>query len=234
MARKTSFFPFTDSGLLAWSSNLSNRINADPGAFGISPLVAANYASLHEIYADAYLAASDLGRRCKVIVAQKNIARANLKQAARQIVATVRGTPSVTIEQKLELGITIPRSPTRIGPPESAPSIIILSVVGHRVRIRLMDAQAPRRGRAPGIEGACVFSHAGEEHPTQISDWTFNGTFSRMEFDLNFPSALAPGTKLWFTAFFYNPRNERGPAAEAISTHLQGGSAPPKGMALAA
>ncbi len=36
---------------------------------------------------------------------------------------------------------------------------------------------------------------------------------------------ICPGSKIWLTAFFFNPRAMSGPAATPVSTYLPGGAA---------
>jgi hypothetical protein len=46
-----------------------------------------------------------------------------------------------------------------------------------------------------------------------------------MSISVVFPASVAPGSKVWLTAFFFNPRALSGPAATPVSTYLPGGAA---------
>jgi hypothetical protein len=62
-------------------------------------------------------------------------------------------------------------------------------------------------------------------NPTEQGDWKFEGNVTRTSMDIVFPPATAPGAKVWFTAFWFNPRLQAGPAATPVSTNIPGGGA---------
>ena len=112
MANLTStMFPNTDTGLLAWSLNFSTLITATPTAYGLTSAQATAYAAAHSTFATA-LMACDPNSRNKTSTAAKNAARANLKTQAKLLSNMVNGTASVTVAQKIELGIP-PRTEKR-------------------------------------------------------------------------------------------------------------------------
>jgi len=224
MASTTSFLPNTDAGLLAWSLNFKTLITSAPTTYGLTASLATAYGTLHDSYATA-LAAADPAIRTKTAVANKNSARTALKNNARLLNDLVQGTASVTDGQKLELGLTVRATPTPIPPPSSAPGLDVLSVSGWTVKIKLHDSDSTaKRGRPAGVIGAAVFSFVGAEAPTDIAAWRFEGNTGRTKLDVAFPDTLAPGAKVWLTAFWFNGRKQSGPACAPVSTNLQGGS----------
>src|SRR5438067_1011799 len=103
--------------------------------------------------------------------------------------------------------------------------MVVLSVFAWTVRIRLYDiASVAMRGKPPGVNGAAVFSHVGETAPTDIGAWQFQGNTGKTNMDVVFPNTIAPGAKVWLTAFWFNGRKQSGPACNPVSTNLQGGS----------
>jgi hypothetical protein len=234
------FLPNSDTGLLRWSANFSSAINADPGSVGLTALLAANYASLHADFASK-LAACDPNIRNKAGVVAKNTSRENLKNDARLLARLIYGTASVTDTQKASLGLNVRKNPTPIPRPENPPVIGIVSVRGWTVTIKLQDhASGDRRGKPPGVQGASVFSYSAPPGPAatppaDLAEWTFEGNFGKTRIDLNFPSALPPGTTVWLAAFWFNPRAQAGPVCPPVSTNLQGGAVANSGsLALAA
>jgi hypothetical protein len=226
------FMPNTDGGLLGWSLNFRNLIQANPLSVGLTPALAAGYGVLHDNYATAY-AAAEPSIRSKFSVAQKNAARTELKNQARLLANLIRGTASVTDAQKVELGLTVKKSGSPIPPPDAAPGLSVISVSAWNVRIRLRDTSGLRSMPA-GVSGASFFSFvapAGSPSatPSDLSDWKFQGNTGRTRLDVTFDSALPPGAKVWLTAFWFNGRKQRGPICTPVSTNLQGG-----GVALAA
>jgi hypothetical protein len=217
-----SFLPYTDPGLLAWSLNFSTRITATPTAFGLTAALASSYAGLHSAYAAA-LADCDPNTRSKALVIAKNQARANLKANARLLSNLVQGTASVTDAQKSELGLNVRKQPTPIPPPTQAPVLTVEKVSGWTLSIRLKTVQGGTRGRLAQTLGAAVFSYAGENPPTDISQWTQQGLVGKAMFDVVMSNELPPGTKVWLTAYWFNGSKESGPACPPVPTYIQYG-----------
>jgi hypothetical protein len=66
-------------------------------------------------------------------------------------------------------------------------------------------------------------SYAGDAPPTALSDWSYEGSTGRTIVDVIIPSSVAPGTKVWLSAFWFNSRNQSGPASSPIETYTLGG-----------
>lgn len=71
--------------------------------------------------------------------------------------------------------------------------------------------------------GANVYSYVGAIPPLDITQWTFKGQPTRTQFEVEFPNDVTPGTKVWFTAAWYNPRGELGALVAPVSTYTQFG-----------
>lgn len=222
-------FPSSDGGLLAWSANFLALITDTPTAFGLVAGDAAAYGLVHDVWAAA-LAACDPAQRNKTATVAKNAARANLKNAAILLANKVYSTSTVSDAQKVELGIPPRSAPTTVPVPASAPVMEVISVSDWTVRMRLRAAGGVSRGKLPGTAGASVFSYVGPTPPTDIASWKFEGNCGRVtRIDVAFDNALAPGTKVWLCAFWFNGRKQSGPACTPVSANLPGG-----GVSLAA
>jgi hypothetical protein len=220
----TGFLPRKDAALLAWSLNFSGLISSTPTAFGLTTAQATAYAALHSSFATA-LAAADPAVRTKSAVATKNAARAALKANARLLAKLIEGTASVTDSQKLALGLNVRAAPAPIPPPATAPGLDVISVSAWTVKIRLHDtASSAKRGKPPGVIGAAIFTYSGTTPPADIGSWQFEGNTGRTTIDISFPNTLAPGAKVWLTAFWFNGRKQSGPTTTPVSTNLPGGS----------
>jgi hypothetical protein len=217
-----SFLPDRDSLLLAWSLNFSTRITATPTAFGLVAAQATAYAAVHAAFAAA-LAAVDPNERSKSLVAAKNTARDNLKIQARALAKIVDGTLTVTPAQRLELGLNVRKTSTPIPVPASAPFIETRERYGTTVIIRITDGSG-RRTRLNGTQGARVYTFVGNTPPSDPQLWTDEGQATRADVELEFPAETAPGTTVWMTAAWYNPRGQLGPACTPVSTVLAGGA----------
>lgn len=220
----TLAFPKSDTGLLQWSQNVLNLITPAPATWGLVIGDVTSYTALHDAYATG-LAACDPPIRNKPAVVSKNLARNNLKIGATTLANKIYATPTVTDAMKVQIGMPPRQSPSPIPAPSTYPTIKIISTTGWTVRIRLLDGEGGKRGKAPGTAGAAVFSAVGETAPGNIEDWTFQGNVGRVTaIDIPFPTNLAAGTKVWFTSFWFNGRKQSGPASQPISANLPGGS----------
>ena len=218
--------PRKDDALLAWSANAKTLITATPTAYGLTAAFATQYGGIHDLFATA-LAACEPGVRTQAAVAAKNTARANLLEQIRLMTNLVNGTATVTDAQKITLGITVRAQPSPQPPPSSWPILTVKSSYGTMVTLGLGSSDpGSKRGRPAGVFGASVFSFVGAEAPSDISEWKFEGNTGRTQLTVTFPSDTAPGTKVFFTAFWFNGSKASGPACAAISTNLPGGSVP--------
>jgi len=104
----------------------------------------------------------------------------------------------------------------------------VLFVTGWTVKIRLHNADSiSKRGKPPGVIGASLFIYSGEagaEPPTKLGAWKFECNTGRTRVDLLFPSTLAPGSKVWIAAFWFNGHKQSGPLSVPVGVHLQGGT----------
>jgi hypothetical protein len=223
----TDFLPSREAELVTWSLNFKTRITAAPLPIGLSVIQATAYGALHDSFVTAYNAATNDGTNSRSATVAKNAAKKLLIANARLLAGIVQRFPGTTDTQRSELGLTVKDvEPTPIPPPANAPALEIVSTIGNTVRIRLKDIANPsRRGRPPGVDGAAIFSFVGAVAPTEESDWTFQGNTPRTSVNVTFPGATPPGAKVWFTAFWFNPRKQSGPAATALGINLPGGAA---------
>ena len=113
---RTSFIPSTDRGLVSWSKNLVDQITSQAGHFGVPPLRLAALAQRQAEFAQAQAAVAQTETRSKAATSVKNQARATLLADVRGVVARVRADESLTNDQRITLGLSVPR-PRRWPPP---------------------------------------------------------------------------------------------------------------------
>src|SRR5688500_457350 len=102
---RTSYFPSTDSSLLAFAANLVARLSAAPQDYGVSPQQAADLAARQQALAAAQARVSEPATRTRPNIADRNDAREAFKAEARRIVSIIKGQPDVTDAQRLALGL---------------------------------------------------------------------------------------------------------------------------------
>jgi hypothetical protein len=154
----------------------------------------------------------------------KDLARADLEPYCRQLARAIQGTLTVTDQQRFDLGLTVrDTDPSPIPPPALEPEIDIVAVSGNTVKLRLHEKGNPaRRGKPAGVDGAALFSFVGASAPTDEAAWKFEGNTPRTVINITFPPGTAPGARVWFTAFWFNPRKQGGPPATAVGTNIPG------------
>lgn len=220
-----TYLPASGSGLKNWADNFAEQIAKDPPALGLTAEQVTAYTALQTDYAAKYAASVHPDTRGPASVLAKNIAKKALAAESRKLAMQVTNYPGVTDETRQALGLSVhDNEPTPVPVPETSPVIQIESVVGNRVTLRLRDADGSRRGRPPYVTGATVFSYVGEAAPGDISAWTFEGNIKDTVTVIDVPSTVAPGSKVFFTSFWRNNRDESGPATPPVSTNVQGGT----------
>ena len=219
--------PRTDAKFLNWSANFGDLIAADAAGYGLSDKQAADFNALLTAFRASYAKAVEPGTKTTVAVAQKNADRDALRLAARRLVSIIDGQANVTDAQRVALGIVVrDASPTPVPRPSNPPLIEVQQTVGNSVTIRLLDSRdTSRRGKPAAAIGATVFSFVGDVAPAEENGWTFEGNTSKTTLTVQFAQLLPPGTKVWFTAIWYNRKAQSGPPAAPVTCNLPGGSA---------
>jgi hypothetical protein len=224
MAR--SFLPNHQNELLLWSSAFSAGISAMGESIGIDPQQQADYAQLHAQYAAALSAALAPDSRTRGSVTTKNLARAALKLEARRLARIVNAHPSVTDQQRANLGLSMRggggASPA-IHSPDEVPLVVILATSGRIVRVQLCRLGSIRRGRPPTAQGATIFTFVGDAPPIPPMGWSFVRNTSRTSLDIVIGPSVPPGSQVWVAASWYSPRGDNGPMSLPVSTYIGAG-----------
>jgi hypothetical protein len=217
-------FPKKDSLLVAFSSNFNDRIVAEPATFSLSAAQAALYTPLHTSFVDSYNAvveAREAGTRSKSLVQIKDQAKFDLLRYGRELYKLVQASLTVTDANKTLLGVkVIDRSPTPVPAPNAAPEIKVTSVYGRDVRLSIKDASGTRKGRPIGVVGCSLYSFIGPSAPTTNDGWKSEGNITKNDILVKFAESVTPGTKVWFTGFWYSLRGLSGPECTPISAHI--------------
>jgi hypothetical protein len=222
------YLPRTDQGILDWTANFSAKISVTAGNYGLTPEKVTAYEAKQTAYAAAMAVVGDPAQRTRVTIAAKNAARADLIAMTRLLVSIVEGDASLTDAQRIDLGLTVRKTPAPVPVPADAPRIDLLGMNGRALTIRLHDGGGTGRGKPADVNGASVFTAVGESAPANLSDWTFQFNTGRTEAVIPFEADLSPGTTVWVTACWFNPRKQPGPTALPQSSVIQYG--PPVGM----
>lgn len=218
------YLPNKDSELVLWSAHFSSAIDANPGAVGLVAGQSAAYATAQSQFAAALNAASNPETRTRGTVIGKNDAKKALIALTRELVRIIQAYPPVTNEQRADLGITVRDvEPSPVNPPTEPPVMEVGLAIGRILRMKLRSVDSSRRGKPDGVAGATVLSYVGEEPPADISEWKFEGSTTRTNFEVEFPPTVPAGSRVWLTALWFSPRAQVGPACLPVSAYIAGG-----------
>ena len=116
-----------------------------------------------------------------------------------------------------QLGLNVPSPRTPIAAPTAIPVVEVDERLGTNVRLRMHDGTSSR-SRPKGVRSAKIYSHIGPTAPVDVDTWVYQGETTRALADITFDPATVPGTVVWFTCQWANPRGETGPGSAAAPT----------------
>lgn len=215
-----NYLPATDAGLLAWSGTFDSRISTGFASYGLSSAQATSYATARANYASKLAASLAPETRGGSTCYAKDVAKAALVTLTRKYVKQIQGVPTVTNQQRYDLGINVPAVRQRIPAPSATPAVAVKSVDGNAVTITLRDPADAKRRKPVGVQGMYIFSHTGDAPPADPSLWRAEGGTTATKVMVEFPLSAEPFSKVWITAQYYNPRGETGVCCTPISTNL--------------
>jgi hypothetical protein len=114
MVMGRSFYGGNYTQLYTGTVAFAAAISATPTVFGLTALQAASYQTLSDLYGEKYLAAANVEDRSPAKTQARNDAAGPLRAMARDLASIINGTPTVTNEQKLELGLSVRNVPTPV------------------------------------------------------------------------------------------------------------------------
>jgi hypothetical protein len=219
-----NFYNGTDAELYTGSQNFSDKISLDPAVYGVPVPMATAYATANSTWTDAYEMATDPVTRTKSTIAAKNAARAVIRAMASDLAKIIDGTPTVSDARKIELGLNVRKQPSPVPAPTEAPAVDLISVVNRTVTIHILDSAASnKRGKPAGAVAAWVYTYVGQNYPTDLAAWSFEGSATKAKHEIVFPDAVAAGQSVWIRAAWINAKQDAGPLSVPITTNLQGG-----------
>jgi hypothetical protein len=220
-----NYLPDREAELVTWVNTFKALIVASPTTYGLVAAQATAYDTLATNFINAYnLANADATRSPSNIIA-KNAAKDLLIASTRQLAGIIQKFPGTTDEMRSDLGLTVKTVPTPIPVPTQPPVLEIHNRIGTQITIRLHDGSG-NRAKPRGVQGARLYSFVGATPPAEIEDWKFEGQVTRTDVPVDFGPDIAPGTLVWFTAGWYNPRGEMGPGCTPVSAFIAGGTMP--------
>ena len=108
----SSFFTGNLTELLSGTQNFSTKISLTPVLFGLTAAQATAYQTKNVAWRASYDAAKDPATRSKGKTATKNALAAAIRQMSSEYAQIIKATPTVTDEQKLDLGLSVRATPS--------------------------------------------------------------------------------------------------------------------------
>lgn len=234
---QTDFLPEREDPLRQWAAAFSQKLTQDPGAVGVSAAQAAAFSALSDDYAAALQLVGSPTTDTSSNRQRKNTLKKALSKEARALARQINAWPGVTNGQRMSLGLTL-QTPgrSRLPVPAMPPRVRVLGVSGRRVEIRLeRSGPSTKRAKPAGVQGAVLFTYVGDEPPSALSGWSFYGHTTQTKATLELDPSLMPGTAVWVSAVWLNPRLEGGPPSYPARAVLgEAGVSVMTGMKLAA
>lgn len=222
-----NFYLQNEPQAVAGAAAFAGMISASPESYGLSPELAASFASINEALQTAYDAARNPSTRTMPAVAGKNTALRAMRQGAMNLAAIVRAA-SVTDAQLIGLGLLPRPVRTKIAAPAQSPVVKVRAVTGRLVSLHVRPIDSPRRGKADGASGAYVYSFVGDQPPADRRGWHFEGLTTRARTQITFPNDVPSGATVWLSACWVSARGQTSPCCPPVSFTLQGGRVVPE------
>ena len=223
----THYLPTREAELYNWGRNLQSLVAVSPAEWGLTGEEWIAYEPFAQAWEAAYVRAVEPTTRTRPTIEAKDVAKRAFLAQTRKIVRIMQASPVMTDAKRRQLAITVRDvDPTPVPVPTVSPTVVIEGVRGRGVSIRLIDAEDPtRRARPAGVDGAMIYTFAGETPPTTIVGWESRGATGRTSATLQFDAGVPGGGKVWVTAAWFNRRLQTSPLATPQGTHLAGGLA---------
>ena len=213
--------PTTDFELQAWASNMATLLTDTPAPFGVTPAQATELASRLSDYSTKLQICKAPETRTKLAVGAKDVSKQNLLDYARFLAKMVGANPAVSVEQREQLGLHIPkqRSPQQI--PTNVPDIDVKEVTSTGVTIRVHNGDALVRRMPPDVMGMVVWTYLGDLPPLDVRAWTCQGPYTRPTATIDFGLEAASATRAWVAVAWFN-RHGSGPMSLPTDVTLGG------------
>jgi hypothetical protein len=157
------------------------------------------------------------GTRTKTAVELKNVSKTDLVSYLRSLVRITQNAPTTTNAMRTDLAIPLRDTiPTPKPVPGVAPELKVKKIWGHQITCQIESPVTEGRGWPPGVYGAQVYTLVAPEPTTDTTQWMPQGLVTRTNFVIGMPAEVAPGSKVWVTAQFVNPRGQSGVACTPV------------------
>ena len=165
----------------------------------------------------AWLAYQNEMTRNRLIILRKLTARKNYERHLRQLARMLRGSPRVTDEDRISMGlagIAVRRTP--VAAPVSYPDCIIDLTYIRRLSVHIRDHESKSKAKPRGVHGAEIRWAILDAYPTSVDHLTSYEVITNPPMNIGFEDNLR-GRTVWFCARWRNNNGLNGPWGEIVS-----------------
>jgi len=186
-----SYIPAPDALFDSWLTNFSALLTASPPTYGLQPADATAVAAVKTAWSTAYTAATAPGTRTSPAIAAKDAARADAEATVRPLAVDIILNPSVSNEDKMAIGVTVPSvTPTPIPAPVTQPTLILVSASPLLHNLQYRDATAPLVKAKPfGVVALNLYCQFGTTPGIDPDQAPFLGSFNKTPFQVQHVAA---------------------------------------------
>lgn len=195
--------PRKDEACRDWARNLMRKICVNPHKYGLERADADVVRSVVEPFVEAVNAVQRADGRNPPLIARKDALRASMEGTLRVFMGLIRANRGVTIEDKISLGMNVPKgSRTPIPRPRSAPALSITGAFNLYHVLRYADENTPTALRKPHgvtqLEIAMVVTGPGESLQSDPERAKSIGLYTRQPFQVKHDLKNAGLTATYF------------------------------------
>lgn len=220
------YLPTREAEQVTWFTDFDRNLSSKPAEyFGLGEQTIEDYHTTFTRFIAAYGVASNPETRTRPNIELKQIAKQTLINSTRSLVEVIQAWPQMTDDKRRLLGITVrSKHNTPAERPSMKPFLEVVNVDGNTATVRILQSKV-ERAKPKGVVGAILYSAVSPTPPTSESGWFSEGITTKSTNQVQFPDTVAPGSRVWFTAVWYNRKAETGPVANVVGTNLPGGAA---------
>jgi hypothetical protein len=210
------YIPRKDAELVPWSANFATQVADNAIAWNIPVEEVTDLQNATTSFARLQ-AQADSPAKTAIIVAEKNVARTELKAKIRALVNFRLKNPIITDAQRIAMGLHVhDTTPTTVPVPKSRPELDIDVVDVRRLKILFHDMGSSSKAKPYGVNGAVIAYAMLDAPPADPSALTRTALATRTPHTLEFTEEER-GKTVYVAICWQNEKGEKGPWSEIES-----------------
>ncbi len=210
------YYAKTHDVIITGSANFAANVAENFEALGLTGEQSAAVSAANEALQNAWAVSSVPATRTSIAVSATRLAMKNMRAVVVPLAQVIVGN-GIENTQLMTLGLLPRAERTRKAKVDAPPQLKVLSVVGRRITVRVRDASGKRRGRAEHASGCLLYTFVGETPPAGVEGWQLQTPTMSGKAVVHFPVSCAAGTKVWFTAQWFNSKGV-GPGCTPVAS----------------